>query len=89
MAIQDWRRWEMRGQGNSWRIALGSVRQLVEEEGMVALAKSYDPYGGVIGSSGSGEAAYGFIDEMINTIKGAISTTRQVLRRNAYPGAEA
>jgi RHS repeat-associated protein len=43
--------------------SLGSVRQLVDENGLVTLAKRYDPYGNVIQSVGEGESAFGFTGE--------------------------
>jgi RHS repeat-associated protein len=46
--------------------ALGSVRQLADGDGEVALDRSYRPYGGVLeggGSGGSGGSAYGFAGE--------------------------
>ncbi|MEW5870879.1 MAG: RHS repeat-associated core domain-containing protein, partial [Chloroflexota bacterium] len=44
--------------------ALGSVRQLVDGDGVVRLAKSYEPYGDLMDSAGSGESAFGFTGEM-------------------------
>jgi RHS repeat-associated protein len=43
--------------------ALGSVRQLVDTSGAVKLARSYEPYGGVLSSSGNASSAYGFVGE--------------------------
>jgi RHS repeat-associated protein len=43
--------------------ALGSVRQLVNNADVVALSKSYDPYGNVTQSSGNGQSAYGYTGE--------------------------
>jgi RHS repeat-associated protein len=43
--------------------ALGSVRQLVDGNGAVTLAKSYQPYGEVYSSTGSGASNYGFTNE--------------------------
>jgi RHS repeat-associated protein len=43
---------------------LGSVRQLVDGGGNVTLAKSYQPYGTEMGSTGSGASVYGFSGEM-------------------------
>jgi len=45
---------------------LGSVRQLVNSAGNVTLAKSYQPYGAEVSSSGSGSSSYGFSGEMID-----------------------
>lgn len=44
--------------------ALGSVRQLVDDSGMVTLSKSYQPYGQVMDSTGSGVSSYGYTGEM-------------------------
>jgi len=43
--------------------ALGSVRQLVDGTGAVALAQSYKPYGDVLSSAGAGGSAYGYTGE--------------------------
>jgi RHS repeat-associated protein len=43
--------------------ALGSVRQLTNSAGEVALAKSYDPYGKVLSSAGSGSSVYAYTGE--------------------------
>lgn len=43
--------------------ALGSVRQLTHESGAIVLTRSYDPYGGVLSSSGSVDSMYGFTGE--------------------------
>jgi hypothetical protein len=40
--------------------ALGSVRQLTNSNGSVTLAKSYQPYGSVMSSAGSGASAFGY-----------------------------
>ena len=44
--------------------ALGSVRQLVDSSGEVLLARSYEPYGEVLGSAGEGDSSYGFTGEV-------------------------
>ncbi len=44
--------------------ALDSVRQLVDANGEVLLAQSYEPYGAVLESVGEGESSYGFAAEM-------------------------
>jgi YD repeat-containing protein len=44
--------------------ALGSVRQLVDVNGDVLLAQSYEPYGAVLASAGDGISSYGFAAEM-------------------------
>ena len=43
---------------------LGSVRQLVDSNGNVTVAKSYQPYGSEMSSVGSGSSSYGFTGEM-------------------------
>ena len=43
--------------------ALGSVRQMTSITGGVTLAKSYEPYGEVLSSTGSGAGMYGFTGE--------------------------
>ncbi|MBU1659866.1 MAG: hypothetical protein KKD28_00145 [Chloroflexi bacterium] len=43
--------------------ALGSVRQLTDESGVVTLVKGYQPYGDVLSSVGSGVSSYGFTGE--------------------------
>lgn len=42
---------------------LGSVRQLADASGEVTLVKSYQPYGSVLSTSGSGSSSYGFTGE--------------------------
>jgi RHS repeat-associated protein len=44
--------------------ALGSVRQLVDANGELLLAQSYEPYGAVLESAGKGTSSYGFTAEM-------------------------
>ena len=43
--------------------ALGSVRQLADESGALILAKTYDPFGVVRTTSGTGVSSYGFTGE--------------------------
>jgi RHS repeat-associated protein len=43
--------------------ALGSVRQLTDAAGMVTLARSYEPYGDVLSSDGTGTSSYAFVGE--------------------------
>jgi RHS repeat-associated protein len=43
--------------------ALGSVRQVVDVNGTVVLARSYDPYGQWLTESGTGSSGYGFTGE--------------------------
>ena len=47
--------------------ALGSVRQLADATGAITLAKSYDPYGNVIGSEGEAESIYGYDGEQTDS----------------------
>ncbi|MFZ2096815.1 MAG: hypothetical protein WAV05_09275 [Anaerolineales bacterium] len=58
--------------------ALGSVRQLVDANGNVTLAKDYEPYGEVLDSAGNGVAAYGFT--------GRISWVRDIRTPFCSPG---
>ena len=44
--------------------ALGSVRQLADENGEITLGQSYDPYGNVIASIGDDVSVYGFTGEL-------------------------
>ena len=43
--------------------ALGSVRQLTNSSGVVALTRSYEPYGTVLSSAGVTGTAYGYVGE--------------------------
>lgn len=43
--------------------ALGSVRQMVDANGNIALARDYQPYGEVLSSTGGGATSYGFTGE--------------------------
>jgi RHS repeat-associated protein len=52
--------------------ALGSVRQLVDEEGEITLNRSYDPYGNVLASSGDGESAFAFTGEQMDSYSGLL-----------------
>ncbi len=47
--------------------ALGSVRQLTNSDGGVSLARSYQPYGKLLASDGSGVTSYGFTGEWADT----------------------
>jgi len=44
--------------------ALGSMRQMTDSSAELAFARSYDPYGNVVSSSGTGETVYGYTGEM-------------------------
>ncbi len=46
--------------------ALGSVRQIVNENGDVTLAKSYEPYGAILESAGGSTTSYGFTNEWMD-----------------------
>ncbi len=46
--------------------ALGSVRQLTNEDAGITLTKSYAPYGEVRSTSGSGESAFAFTGEQMD-----------------------
>jgi RHS repeat-associated protein len=47
--------------------ALGSVRQLTDEEaGEISLVKSYLPYGEAISGAGSVDSAYGYTGESVD-----------------------
>jgi RHS repeat-associated protein len=46
--------------------ALGSVRQLVNEDGQLTLAKSYTPYGETLSSVGSGSSMFAFTGEAMD-----------------------
>jgi len=52
---------------NGWQYflpdALGSVRQLTDAAGTLALTQSFDPYGGLLPSQGSAATPYGFAGE--------------------------
>jgi hypothetical protein len=43
--------------------ALGSARQLTDATGALALAQSFDPYGGLLSSQGRADTPYGFTGE--------------------------
>jgi RHS repeat-associated protein len=44
--------------------ALGSMRQMTDSSADLTLARTYDPYGNVVSSSGAGETMYGYTGEM-------------------------
>ncbi len=46
--------------------ALGSVRQLTDDNGTVTLGQSYEPYGSDLGSIGSSSTSYAFTGEMVD-----------------------
>jgi hypothetical protein len=47
--------------------ALGSVRQIVDVDGNVTLAESYEPYGSVLSSNGTASSIFGFSGEQVDT----------------------
>ena len=60
--------------------ALGSVRQMADEDGVVTLTKQYKPFGELLSSTGSGELMYGFAGEQTD------ATGLQYLRARYYSG---
>jgi YD repeat-containing protein len=52
--------------------ALGSVRQLVDGNGAITLAKSYDPFGNPGSSLGSATTNYGFTGEEQDSSSGLV-----------------
>jgi RHS repeat-associated protein len=62
---------------------LGSVRQLTNASGAVTLAKSYQPYGSVLSSAGTGASSYGFTGEVTD------STGLVYLRARYYASGQA
>jgi RHS repeat-associated protein len=47
--------------------ALGSVRQIVDANGNVTLAESYEPYGSVLNRVGTASSIFGYSGEQIDT----------------------
>jgi RHS repeat-associated protein len=56
---------QVEGGSTEWSLgdALGSVRQLAEDDGTVVLARDYTPYGQVLSESGTGSTGYGYTGE--------------------------
>ncbi len=56
---------QVRGGDAEWFLgdALGSVRQLVDDDGGVVLTRDYDPYGQMVSADGTGRSGYGFTGE--------------------------
>ncbi len=52
--------------------ALGSVRQIADANGNITLAKSYEPYGGVLTSTGAASSMYGFTGEQLDNQTGLL-----------------
>ena len=62
--------------------ALGSVRQVVDEQGQLMVGRHYDPFGFVLMELGTGQTAYGFAGEEQDT-----DTDQLFLRARTYsPG---
>ena len=59
--------------------ALGSVRQMTDQAGAITMSKSYDPYGAVAQTSGTGQSAYGYTGEQQDSYSGL-----QYLRARYY-----
>jgi RHS repeat-associated protein len=57
--------------GGAWEYlladALGSVRQIVDEDGNVTLAESYEPYGSVLSSNGTASSIFAYAGEQVDT----------------------
>jgi YD repeat-containing protein len=47
--------------------ALGSVRQIVDADGNVTLAESYEPYGNVLSSAGTASSIFAYAGEEVDT----------------------
>lgn len=52
--------------------ALGSVRQLADSQATLTLSKSYEPYGGVLSSAGTGSSTYAFTGEQYDSVTGLV-----------------
>ena len=52
--------------------ALGSVRQLADDGGEVTLAQSFEPYGDLLTSAGTGTTSYGFTGELFDGSTGLL-----------------
>ena len=63
--------------------ALGSVRQLTNASGSVTLARSYEPYGNVMSSAGTGTTNYNFAGEWRDA-----TTNLFYLRARYYSGTQ-
>ena len=59
--------------------ALGSVRQVVDGQGVVTVGRHYDPFGGILMAQGTGRSAYGFAGEEQDT-----DTEQLFLRARTY-----
>ncbi len=56
---------QVQGDAAEWFLgdALGSVRQIVDDDGAVVLARDYDPHGQMVSVDGTGSSGYGFTGE--------------------------
>lgn len=59
---------EAAGGGYFLTDALGSVRQMVDENGEITLVKNYQPYGSELSHLGSSDTAYGFTGEWTSSL---------------------
>jgi len=68
-ARDRWRTLEQRGTAWEYLLAdaLGSVRQIVDANGNVTLAESYEPYGSVLTINGTASSIFGYAGEQIDT----------------------
>ena len=73
--------------------ALGSVRQMTTLTGSVALAKSYEPYGKVLSTMGSGASMYGYTGEQTDNTglvflraRYFAPTQGRFIQHDAWPG---
>jgi hypothetical protein len=51
---------------------LGSVRQLTGEQGQVTGARSFTPWGELLGQSGAGEVSFGYLGGLLDAATGLI-----------------
>jgi RHS repeat-associated protein len=65
---------EVDGADAQWFLAdaLGSVRQMVEDDGAVALARDYSPLGVLRAEAGTGDSGYGYTGEQQHAVPGLI-----------------
>lgn len=74
--------------GGAWEYllpdALGSVRQIADANGNVTLAKSYEPYGSVLNSSGSASSIFAYAGEEFDATELIYLRARRTER--AVPG---
>jgi len=52
--------------------ALGSVRNLVDEDGVITLTQEYEPYGEILSSDGTGTSDYAFTGESFDAQTGLV-----------------